>query len=120
MVQQHLETFLDELVAFRKSVAALPPEIPNGPATCRRCRAPIAVRPNHVVSRCPYCQTDNFVSGDVGEFGDLDDVLEYQRGVEDLYRQTRVITSGRFMVKVHVSYLLIGGVVGFAVLLIRL
>ena len=41
--------------------AASPPSTPGEPPNCRQCGAPLAVRPDDVVVRCIYCETESIV-----------------------------------------------------------
>ena len=43
------------------ALAAHPPSTPGGPATCRRCGAPLAVVPDELVAVCAYCRAENAV-----------------------------------------------------------
>lgn len=44
------------------SLAAHPPEVAGGAATCRMCGAPLAVATNAIVATCSYCHAENAVA----------------------------------------------------------
>jgi hypothetical protein len=44
--------------------AAAPPSAPGEPPNCRQCGAPLSVRPDDVVVRCIYCETESIVQLD--------------------------------------------------------
>jgi hypothetical protein len=41
--------------------AASPPSSPGAPPNCRQCGAPLSVRPDDVLVRCIYCETESIV-----------------------------------------------------------
>ena len=41
--------------------AATPPSSPDAPPNCRQCGAPLSVRPDDVLVRCIYCETESIV-----------------------------------------------------------
>lgn len=41
--------------------AARPPSTPGAPPNCRQCGAPLSVKPDDVVVRCIYCETESLV-----------------------------------------------------------
>src|SRR5207253_1658793 len=47
---------------LQAELAAKPPSRPGGPARCRRCDAPLDVKPGDLGVRCFYCRTDNLVA----------------------------------------------------------
>jgi hypothetical protein len=44
--------------------AASPPSAPGEPPNCRQCGAPLSVRPDDVLVRCIYCETESIVQLD--------------------------------------------------------
>jgi len=44
--------------------AASPPSAPGEPPNCRQCGAPLSVRPDDVVVRCVFCETESIVQFD--------------------------------------------------------
>ena len=44
--------------------AASPPSAPGEPPNCRQCGAPLSVRPDDVVVRCVFCETESIVQLD--------------------------------------------------------
>jgi DNA-directed RNA polymerase subunit RPC12/RpoP len=47
---------------LQAALAAKPPSRPGGPARCRRCDAPLEVKPSDLGVRCLYCRSDNLVA----------------------------------------------------------
>jgi LSD1 subclass zinc finger protein len=58
--------YLDSLAAVRAALqlnlAAVPPQQPGFPSTCRNCGAALDVPPGALGVRCAYCRSDNLVS----------------------------------------------------------
>ncbi|MFO0983733.1 MAG: hypothetical protein U1E76_18715 [Planctomycetota bacterium] len=48
--------------ALQAALAARPPSRPGGPASCRRCAAPLDVVPGALGARCDFCGADNLVA----------------------------------------------------------
>ena len=51
--------------------AARPPSAPGEPPNCRQCGAPLSVRPDDVLVRCIYCETESIVRLDKAEMETL-------------------------------------------------
>jgi hypothetical protein len=53
---------ISKLETLQARLAAQPPVTPDGVAKCRRCGAPLDVRPGALGTRCIYCSADNLLS----------------------------------------------------------
>lgn len=53
---------ISSLEALQSQLSAAPAATPGGTSSCRRCGAPLEVRPGALATRCNYCGADNLLS----------------------------------------------------------